>query len=205
MKHFSKDEVTRGLKSLNDAFQPSSSQKESVYRAIFKQTAVKRPYRRQRFLPAFLTLVLLLTVGTGVLTWVTSEYGYNTTRTLSEKNRIDVTPAWNGVILTQASQTSPTSYIITFNDEQITIQDDYASFIGFNPDGGIEDPYKGFAITDTVLDAGKYENYTVLQEDDQYTISITGKEAFSYTLTKIAPRKFVGSDGVEYSSRNYIE
>lgn len=205
MKLYSEDDVTRELKSLNEAFQPSTSQKESAYRAIFKQTGKKRSFRRQRLLPVILTLILFFTVGTGMVTLITSEYGNNPTRTLSEKNRIDVTSAWNGVILTQSSQTSPTNYIITFYDEQIIIQDDYGSFIGFNPDGQIKDPYKGFAIKDTALDAGKYENYTVLQEDDQYTITVTGKETFTYTLTKTAPRKFVGSDGVEYSSRNYIE
>ena len=68
-----------------------------------------------------------------------------------------------------------------------------------------EDFKKHYPITDTKLIPGEYEKYSVLKNKDAYTIKIAGKKGFTYTLNKVAPRKYIGEDGVKYSTSSYLD
>lgn len=68
-----------------------------------------------------------------------------------------------------------------------------------------EDFNKDITITETKLIPGEYKKYSVLKNKDTYTIKVKGNPKFSYTLNKVAPRKYIGEDGIEYSTSLYLE
>ena len=58
----------------------------------------------------------------------------------------------------------------------------------------------GYKIMEPTLVPGEYTNYTVTQKGDTYTIKAEGKDGFTYTLEQVGPRRYVGEDGIEYST-----
>jgi hypothetical protein len=123
--------------------------------------------------------------------------------TFLQKNN-NVTAEWEGFYLEQTSNTSFTQYAIDSIDGTLEIKN---SFIPApRIEGSTEEDFnKDITITETKLIPGEYKKYSVLKNKDTYTIKVKGSPNFSYTLTKVAPRKFIGEDGVEYSTSLYLE
>ena len=55
------------------------------------------------------------------------------------------------------------------------------------------------------LEAGEFTEYSINKKNDTYTINVTSEQGFTYTLKKVAPRKFVSEEGIEFSTRTYVE
>ena len=66
-------------------------------------------------------------------------------------------------------------------------------------------PFEKYKIKESPLEAGEFTKYSIKKNNDMYTIEVTGKQGFTYTLKKVAPRKFVGEEGIEYSTGTYVE
>lgn len=116
----------------------------------------------------------------------------------------DVTTAWDGFYLEQTSQTSETRYAIYSIDGRLLIKDSYMAPPTVS--GSTKNQVNAsFDLTETHLVPGDYATYRVLKNHDTYTIQVKGKGAFDYRLTKIAPRKYRGEDGIEYSTGYYLE
>ena len=123
--------------------------------------------------------------------------------TFLQKNN-NVTAEWEGFYLEQTSNNSFTQYAIDSIDGTLEIKN---SFIP-SPriDGSTKEDFnKHITITETKLIPGEYKKYSVLKNKDTYTIKVKGNPKFSYTLNKVAPRKFIGEDGIEYSTSLYLE
>ena len=123
--------------------------------------------------------------------------------TFLQKNN-NVTAEWEGFYLEQTSKTSFTQYAIESIDGTLEIKN---SFIP-SPriDGSTKEDFnKHITITETKLIPGEYQKYSVLKNKDTYTIKVKGIPKCSYTLNKVAPRKFIGEDGIEYSTSLYLE
>lgn len=198
MKHLSDDDITKGLETLGQSFQPSITQKEKLHRQIFQSNRNKKTYRIQRWIPIIVSFIVLFSIGTGTFFLINDE---------ESTGAMDVTASWEGVRITQTSQTSLTNYEFIFNKESLVIEDRFQS-LEYNPDlsdANKEKALKRYKITETPLVAGEYTKYRIEKNDDIYTIKVTGKEGFTYTLQKVAPRKFVGEEGIEYSTGTYIE
>ncbi|WP_339176261.1 hypothetical protein MKY51_07500 [Solibacillus sp. FSL R5-0691] len=123
--------------------------------------------------------------------------------TFLQKNN-NVTAEWKGFYLEQTSKTSFTQYAIESIDGTLEIKN---SFIPSPRIGGStkEDFNKDITITETKLIPGEYKKYSVFKNKDTYTIKVKGNPKFSYNLNKVAPRKFIGEDGIEYSTSLYLE
>ena len=94
----------------------------------------------------------------------------------------------------QTSKTSPTKYVITFQKDSFTIENQFT------------DRYLiGYKIMEPTLVPGEYTNYTVTQKGDTYTIKTDGKAGFTYTMEQAGPRRYVGEDGIEYSTRTRLD
>ena len=116
----------------------------------------------------------------------------------------DITSDWDEVFLQQTSYNSATQYSLYFFEGTLSIDDTFTgAALGY--DFTEEDFKKHFTITDTILIPGKYEKYSVSKNKDAYTIKIAGDKGFTYTLNKVAPRKYIGEDGVEYSTSAYLD
>ena len=90
----------------------------------------------------------------------------------------------------------------------LVIEDNYANFQGYDPDLSEENKVKAlkkYKIKEVPLVAGEFTKYSIKKKNDTYTIKVTGKQGFTYTLKKVAPRKFVSEEGIEYSTRTYVE
>ena len=203
MKHLSDDDITKELEMLDQSFQPSTTQKENLRRQIFQPHRNRKGFRIQTWFPTIISIVLLFSVGIGTLFLINNGTGES-----SGKAEVitDVTASWEGVFLTQTSQTSPTNYIIYFNKDSLVIEDDYSQ--GYDPDFSDENiakKLKGYKIKEEPLIAGEYTGYSIKKKNDMYTIKVTGKQGFSFTLEKVAPRRFVGEEGIEYSTPIYVE
>jgi len=198
MKHLSDDDITKGLETLGQSFQPSITQKEKLHRQIFQSNRNKKTYSIQRWIPIIVSFIVLFSIGTGTFFLINDE---------ESTGAMDVTASWEGVRITQTSQTSLTNYEFIFNKESLVIEDRFQS-LEYDPDlsdANKEKALKRYKITETPLVAGEYTKYRIEKNDDMYTIKVTGKEGFTYTLQKVAPRKFVGEEGIEYSTGTYIE
>lgn len=193
MKHLSDDDIAQELEKLGQAFKPSSIQKEKIRRSIFVLIHPKKVFRTNTFLPTFISLIVLLVVGIGL--YVTID-GSDTT---------NVTASWDGMLLEQSSQTSPTRFALKFNGTSLTIEDDFLGS-NFMSDKADREAYmRGYKIKKPLLTPGIYENYTITQRGDTYTLKVNGKTGFTYNFKKLGPRILVGEDGVEYSTRIYLD
>lgn len=205
MKHLSDDDITKELEMLGQSFRSSSTQKEKLHRQIFQPNHNKKIFRMQTWLPTIVSLVFLFLVGTGIFVLINNEYSISTGESSRKGELItDVTSSWDGVLLSQTSRTSPTYYEIIFTKNLLLIEDRFTS-IGYNPDQSKEEALKRFKIKETLLVPGRSTKYSIKKKNDTYTIKVTGKQGFTYTLKKVAPRKFVGEEGIEYSTSAYLE
>lgn len=190
MKHLSDDDLSKELKQLGDVFRPSSLQIEKMRKSIFTQARPKKTFRIHTLLPTFLSLVVLFSIGVGLYIG------------LGESGQTNVTASWDGMYVQQISRTSPTYYVLEFRESTLTVKDDFlgAAFMGDDRDR--EKALQGYKIKEPLLVAGTYENFTVKQKDDTYTIVADG---FSYELKQKGPRIFVGEDGIEFSTWKYLD
>ena len=102
-------------------------------------------------------------------------------------NERNVTSEWDGFFLEQV-RTNNGQYIMIFSKDMLEIHTS-----------------SSLIVDNTNPLPGKYKPYSVLKNDDTYTIKVKGKGGFTYTLNKVAPRKFIGEDGLEYSTSLYLE
>ena len=186
MKHLSDDEIAQELKKLGQAFQPSSVQKEKMRRRISIQTRPNKSFRVSKLLPTFLSVIVLLSVGFGLYTG------------LGESKSANVTASWDQLAMQQLSHTSATYYVLLFDGSTLTIEDYYIN----NPELAA---MFNFKINEPLLVPGTYENFTVKQKGDTYTIKVSGEGGFTYKLEKKGPRIFVGEDGIEFHTWRYLE
>ncbi|MFC5602015.1 signal peptidase I [Sporosarcina koreensis] len=193
MKHLSDDDIAQELEKLVNAFQPTSMQKEKVRRLVFHPPNPKKRFRINSLLPSIVSLIVLLWVGIGLYVNIG---GSDTT---------NVTASWDGMLLEQSSLTSPTRYVLEFKGASLTIKDDFlgSSFISNKVDR--EAYLRGYKIKEPLLIPGTYENYTMTQNGSTYTLKVEGETGFTYNLVKKGPRILVGEDGVEYSTRIYLD
>lgn len=201
MKHLSDNDITEELDVLGQSFRPSSTQKENLHRQIFQPNRYKKAFRIRIWLPNFVTLLFLFSVGIGTFVLFNSEYSIGTGK---GELVTDVTASWDGVLLEQSSRTSRTNYAIMFIDNSLVINDRFFDYV-YNPDMSEKDVFEKYKIKEVPLVAGKYTNYSIKKNNDTYIIKVTGKREFTYTLKKIAPRKFISKEGIEYSTRTYLE
>lgn len=204
MKHLSDDDITKELEMLDQSFQPSSAQKENLHRQIFQPNRNKKTFRIQTMLPTIVSLVVLISVCTGIFVLFNNEYIGTGESTGKGELITDVTSSWDGILLTQTSQTSPTYYEIIFSKNSLVIEDRFQSS-GYDPDLSEEKALKRYRIKEVPLVAGESTKYSIKKKNDMYTIIVPGKQGFTYILKKVAPRKFVGEEGIEYSTRTYVE
>ncbi|MCG3086879.1 signal peptidase I [Sporosarcina cyprini] len=194
MKHLSDEEIFQELKQLEKAFEPSTEQRKNVQRLLFQSSRPPKTFRQRTFLPTIISLIVLCSVFVGV---------YINFSSSSAKLGGDVTSSWNGVYLEQTSRTSPTNYVIGFSKDSFTIKDQsIIPFIQMSK-ANKEEALKGYKIKEPTLVPGEYTNYTVTKSGDTYTISASG--SFKYTLQKFGPRRYVGEDGIEYSTPTYMD
>lgn len=193
MKHLSDDDIAQELEKLGQPFKPSSIQKEKIRRSIFTSSRPKKMFRINSLLPTFISLIVLLSFGAGLYV------------TIGGTDTANVTASWDGMLLEQSSLTSPTRYVLEFDGTSLTIEDDFlgSSFISGKVDR--EAYLRGYKIKEPLLIPGTYENYTITQRGDTYTLKVDGKSGFTYNFEKIGPRILVGEDGVEYSTRIYLD
>lgn len=193
MKHLSDEDMEQGLENLKSAFQPTPLQKKKARRLLFQQQPFKRKFRMNSLLPSLVSLIVLFSVGIGLYA------------NIGESGTTNVTASWDGMLLEQTSQTSPTRYVLTFNGTSLTIEDDFlgSSFMSGKVDK--EAYLRSYKIKEPLLTPGTYENYTIEQNGDTFTIKVNGAQGFSYSLEKFGPRRLAGEDGVEYSTRIYLE
>lgn len=186
MKHLSDDDIAQELEKLGQAFRPSSVQKEKMRRRISIQTRPNKSFRVSKLLPTFLSVFVLLSVGFGLYTG------------LGESKSANVTASWDQLAMQQLSHTSETYYVLLFDGSTLTIEDYYIN----NPELAA---MFNFKIHEPLLVPGTYENFTVKQKGDTYTIKVSGEDGFTYKLEKKGPRIFVGEDGIEYHTWRYLE
>lgn len=186
MKHLSDDDIAQELKKLGQAFRPSSEQKEKMRQRISIQTHPIKSFRVSKLLPTFLSVIVLLSVGFGLYT------------SLGESKSANVTASWDQLAMQQLSHTSETYYVLLFDGSTLTIEDYYIN----NPELAA---MFNFKINEPLLVPGTYENFTVKQKGNTYTIKVSGEGGFTYKLEKKGPRIFVGEDGIEYHTWRYLE
>jgi len=203
MKHLSDDEITKDLQILGQSFRPSSTQKENLHRRIFQPSCNKKANRIQTWLPTIVSLVVLFSVCTGIFVLFNNQYIGTGESSGKGEHITDVTASWDGVFLRQTSQTSTTYYEIIFSKNSLVIEDRFQSS-SYDPDLS-EEILKRYKIKEVPLIAGEFTKYSIKKKNDTYTIEVTGKQGFTYTLKKIAPRKFVGEEGIEYSTETYLD
>lgn len=193
MKHLSDEDIAQELERLGNAFQPTSMLKEKTRRKLFQQNQPQKLFRMKSLLPSIVSLIVLLSVGVGLYI------------TIGDSDTTNVTASWDGMLLEQSSLTSPTRYVLEFNGTSLTIKDDFlgSSFISGKVDR--EAYLRGYKIKEPLLIPGTYEDYTITQKDDTYTLKVDGKTGFTYNFEKLGPRILVGEDGVQYSSRIYLD
>lgn len=193
MKYLSDEDMEQGLENLKNAFQPAPVQKEKARRLLFQQQPFKRKFHMKSLLPSIVSLIVLFSVGIGLYV------------NIGESGTTNVTASWYGMLLEQTSQTSPTRYVLSFNGTSLTIEDDFlgSSFMSGKVDK--EAYLRSYKIKEPLLTPGTYENYTIEQNGDTFTIKVNGTQGFTYSLEKFGPRRLRGEDGVEFSTRTYLD
>ncbi|WP_210470544.1 hypothetical protein [Sporosarcina sp. 6E9] len=207
MNHLSDDDITKGLETLGQSFHPSVTQKENSRRHIFQPNQRQLGFNIQSWLPTIVSIVVLFLVGIGVFVLINNESYIGTGESSVNGGLItDVTASWDETLLKQTSTTSPTNFEILFSKGSLIVYDRFQSFgFEYNPDLGEEEALTKYKINESSLKAGEFTNYRVKKNDNMYTIEVTGKQGFTYTLKKVAPRKYVGEEGIEYSTGTYVD
>ncbi|MBD7983769.1 hypothetical protein H9649_04185 [Sporosarcina sp. Sa2YVA2] len=193
MKRLSDEDMEQGFENLKNAFQPTPVQKEKARRLLFQQQPFKRKFHMKSLLPSIVSLIVLFSVGIGLYI------------NIGESGTTNVTTSWDGMLLEQTSQTSPTRYVLSFNGTSLTIEDNFlgSSFMSGKVDK--EAYLRSYKIKEPLLTPGTYENYTIEQNGDTFTIKVNGTQGFTYSLEKFGPRRLRGEDGVEFSTRTYLD
>ncbi|WP_172372433.1 hypothetical protein [Sporosarcina jiandibaonis] len=210
MKHLSDDDVTKGLETLCQSFQPSATQKENSRRHIFQPNHRKKGFHIQSWLPTIVSIVVLFTIGIGIFVLINNESYMGAGESTGNGALItDVTASWDRALLSQTSTTSPTKFEIIFSKDSLVIYDRFQDVgAAYTPDldQSFEEAFAKYKIKESPLVVGEFTEYRVVKKNnDMYTIEVTGKQRFTYTLKKVAPRKFVGEEGIEYSTGTYVE
>ncbi|WP_432363195.1 hypothetical protein [Sporosarcina sp. UB5] len=196
MKHLSDDRITKELENLSQKFKPSRAQKERAHRNIFQEKGYRKKVRIQTWIPTVVTFILLLSIISGAFFLINDN--------VLQGNKNNVTSDWDGVFFQQTSFNSPTHYSLYFYEGTLFIYDTFNGAT-LGTDFTEEDFKKHYTITDTKLIPGEYEKYSVLKSKDAYTIKVKGETEFTYTLNKVAPRKYIGEDGIKYSTSLYLD
>jgi hypothetical protein len=205
MNHLSDDDMTKGLETFGQSFRPSATQKENSRRYIFQPNKRKKGFHIQSWLPTIVSIVVLFSIGIGIFVLINNESYIGAGDSSGNGAFVtDVTASWDGALLRQTSTTSPTNYEIIFSKDALVVMDRFQSF-EYNPDQSEEEAFAKYKIKESSLEAGKFTEYSVKKNDEMYTIEVTGRQGFTYTLKKVAPRKFVGEEGIEYSTGTYVE
>jgi hypothetical protein len=210
MNHLSDDDMTKGLESLGQSFQPSATQKENSRRYIFQPNQRKKEFYFRKWIPAIISLVVLFSVGIGIFVLINNESYTGASESTGNGALItDVTASWDRALLRQTSTTSPTKFEIIFSKDSLVISDRFQDVgAAYTPDldQSYEEAFAKYMIKESPLVVGEFTEYRVVKKNnDMYTIEVTGKQRFTYTLKKVAPRKFVGEEGIEYSTGTYVD
>lgn len=205
MKHYTDDELAQKLGTLSYPFQPTFEQKRTMQQSVFAEKNGKTKRRTLYWKPAFVSMLLLVSI-TLIVSLLIGKPDSLSSRFFST----DVTDSWEGVIMKQQDSFEITNYAIYFDGTTMGIQNNFMgeSFLG-NEQSETEirnasDDYQA-KLEKMKLQEGEYKNYTIRKAKDHYIISVPGENGFTYTLDKIAPRQYVGEDGIRYSVNNYIE
>lgn len=195
MKHLSDDHITKELENISQKFKPSREQKERVHRNIFQENGYRKKARIQTWIPTVVTFILLLSFISGAFFLINDN--------VLQSNK-DVTSDWDGFYVQQTSTNSNTQFTIYFHNGTLFIED--ITPYSTSDDYFTEEKFKEYiTITDTKLIPGVYKEYSVTKNEDAYTIAVNGETEFTYTLNKVAPRKYIGEDGIEYSTSLYLD
>lgn len=195
MKHLSDDHITKELENLSQKFKPSPAQKESAHHNIFQENGNRKKVRIQTWVPTIVTFFLLLSIISGAFFLINDN--------VLQGNK-DVTSDWDGFYVQQTSANSNTKFTIYFHDGTLLIEDLFPRST-FGDNLSEEDIKKFITITDPKPIPGEYKEYSVTKNEDAYTIEVKGETEFTYTLNKVAPRKYIGEDGIEYSTSLYLD
>ncbi|QUW21087.1 hypothetical protein JSQ81_14895 [Sporosarcina sp. Marseille-Q4063] len=206
MNHLSDDDMIKGLETLGQSFQPSATQKENSRRHIFQPNRHKKGFHIQKWVPTIVSLVVLISVSIGIFVLINNESYIGAGESTGNGALItDVTASWDRTLLRQTSTTSPTKFEIIFDKDLLFVFDRFQSF-EYNPDESLEEAFAKYKIKESPLVVGEFTEYRVVKKSNEmYTIEVTGRQGFTYTLKKVAPRKFVGEEGIEYSTGTYVE
>ncbi|REB11640.1 hypothetical protein DVB69_00415 [Sporosarcina sp. BI001-red] len=206
MTHLSDDDITKELKTLSKATEPSREQKRRARSHVFQQAARKNARRPPKWVPVLVSFIVFLSLAGGLYA-ILSPVSPKTPAVESIGN--DVTESWRDVYLLQTSFTSPSNFSIEFTDHLLIIQDvfiDNQSAFMVEKDDDESEKYKNpYSIPEPSLPTGKFDDFKVERNGDYYTFRVSGEKGFTYQLTKIAPRKYRGEDGIEFNTPFYID
>lgn len=213
MKQFSDDEISKELKSLSQEFLPEVGQKERVLRKISQQKNARQSnFKLKNFLPILATIILFLSIIGSTFLLMVEQFAFSTENTSGKENEIiNVTDAWNDIRFEQTSyqtgQNDLTNYWLVFENNSLTIIDNSKTAIDSDPDfkSDVDLDLYNEGKKALFLKSGKYEPYTVFKENDLYTIEVSGRDGFTFTLEKVAPRKFIGPDGIQFMTQSYLD
>lgn len=213
MKHYSDDEISKELKSLSQQFLPEVGQKERVIRKISQQKYARQSkFKLKKFFPILATIILFLSIISGTFSLIVEQFSSNTENTSGKENEIiNVTNAWDDIRFEQTSyqtgQNDLTNFWLVFANNSLTIIDNSKPVRDSDPDfkSDVDLELYNERTKALVLKSGKYEPYTVFKENDLYTIVVSGRDGFTFTLEKVAPRKFIGPDGIQFMTRSYLD
>ncbi len=120
----------------------------------------------------------------------------------------DVTSKWNEVVLYQESSNELTNYTLSFVGGLLTIKDEVIG--GMDVEMSEAEVYEKAEEFKTkkeklALKVGEYSDYRIKQNKELYKITVPGEKGFTYTLEKVAPRKFMGEDGIGYTTSSFTD
>lgn len=205
MKLYTDDEMIEKLEILSEPFHPTPAQKESMHATIFQQKNKRKKRSSLQWKPALISLLLLITIMSGVTIMISKPDSHSLGFFAK-----DVTESWNHVAMNQESSNDLTSYYLYFDEDTLHIQnmDIGSSLMGSGmSESEIQEAAAAHQakLAKMTLQEGDYQNYTVKKKKTFYEITVSGNNGFTYTLEKIAPRKYMGEDGIRYSTDQYIE
>ncbi|WP_432351975.1 hypothetical protein [Sporosarcina sp. A2] len=121
----------------------------------------------------------------------------------------DVTNSWYGVALHQESNNGLTYYVLSFRGDSLVINDEslggYLDFEMSEAEVYAKAEELQAKKEKLTLKSGEFSGYRVKKNKEFYEITVPGKEGFTYTFEKIAPRKFMGEDGIRFKTSSFID